>query len=132
MSLIASVDIGTLLGCQIVLTLIYAIVFCSMKIIYPYLRGAGSVAFAFFVATIGSVLLLLSGFISAFLSVTVAHCLLLSAFVLFYTGVLHFFKSPRRIRYAWALTIVASILTIYLDLSHNRTTTLIYVIALSF
>jgi diguanylate cyclase (GGDEF)-like protein len=132
MSWIASVDVGTLLGCQIVLTLIYAIVFCSMKIIYPYLRGAGSVAFAFFLATIANILLLLSGSLPLFLSIVVSHCLLLSAFVLFYTGVLHFFKSPRRIRYAWALTVVGSILTIYLNLSHNRTTALTYVIAISF
>jgi len=132
MSFIASVDIGTLLGCQIVLTLTYAIVFCSMKIIYPYLRGAGSVALAFAVATIANVLLLLSGSISNFLSIVVSHCLLLSAFVLFYTSVLHFFKSPRSIRYAWALTVVASILTIYLNLSHDRTRALVYVIALSF
>jgi len=132
MSLIASVDVGTLLGCQIVLTLIYAIVFCSMKIMYPHLRGAGSVAFAFFLATIANLLLILSGSIPNFLSIVVSHCILLSAFVLFYTGVLHFFKSPRRIRYAWALTVVASIFTIYLNLSHNRTTALVYVIALSF
>ncbi|MCU1253286.1 MAG: hypothetical protein JWQ49_6315 [Edaphobacter sp.] len=132
MSLIASVDIGTLLGCQIVLTLAYAIVFCCMKIFYPYLRGAGSVAVAFVVATIGNILLLLSGSIPLFISIAVSHCLLLSAFVLFYTGVLHFFKSARAIRYAWALTVVASILTIYLNLSHNRTTALTYVIALSF
>ncbi|HEX3373324.1 MAG TPA: GGDEF domain-containing protein [Edaphobacter sp.] len=132
MSLIASVDVGTLLGCQIVLTLIYAIVFCSMKINYPYLRGAGSVASAFFLATIANILLLLSGSLPLFASIVVSHCLLLSAFVLFYTGVLHFFKSPRRIRYAWALTVVGSILTIYLNLSHNRTTALTYVIAISF
>src|SRR3984893_1938489 len=132
MSLIASVDIATLLGCQIALTLVYALVFCSMKIIYPYLRGAGSVALAFFLATIGNVLLLFSGSIPNFLSIVVSHCLLLSAFALFYTGVLHFFKSPRRIRSAWALTIVGSILTIYLNLSHDHTVALTYVIALSF
>jgi diguanylate cyclase (GGDEF)-like protein len=132
MSFISSVDVGTLLGCQIVLTLVYAIVFCCMKIFYPYLRGAGSVAFAFSLATLGNLLLLFSGSLPLFLSIAVSHCLLLSAFVLFYTGVLHFFKSPRKIRYAWALTVVASILTIYLNLSHNRTTALTYVIALSF
>jgi diguanylate cyclase (GGDEF)-like protein len=132
MSFIASVDVGTLLGCQIVLTLVYAIVFCCMKIFYPYLRGAGSVALAFFVATIANLLLVFSGSLPIFLSIAVSHCLLLSAFVLFYTGVLHFFKSPRKIRYAWALTIVASILTIYLNLSHDSTRALIYVIAISF
>jgi diguanylate cyclase (GGDEF)-like protein len=132
MSFIASIDVGTLLGCQIVLTLIYAIVFCCMKVFYPYLRGAGSVALAFFIATIANVLLLLSGSLPDFLSIVVSHCLLLSAFVLFYTGVLHFFKSPRRIRYAWALTVVASILTIYLNLSHDSTRALTYVIAISF
>ena len=132
MSFIASVDVGTLLGCQIVLTLVYAIVFCCMKIFYPYLRGAGSVALAFFVATIANLLLVFSGSLPSFLSIVVSHCLLLSAFVLFYTGVLHFFKSPRRIRYAWALTVVASILTIYLNLSHDSTRALTYVIAISF
>jgi len=132
MSFIASVDVSTLLGCQIVLTVVYAIVFCCMKIFYPYLRGAGSVALAFFVATIANLLLVFSGSLPIFLSIAVSHCLLLSAFVLFYTGVLHFFKSPRTIRYAWALTAVASILTIYLTLSHDRTRVLTYVIAISF
>jgi len=132
MSFIASVDVGTLLGCQIVLTLVYAIVFCCMKVIYPYLRGAGSVTPAFFAATIANILLLLSGSIPAFFSVVVAHCLLLCAFVLFYTGVLHFFKSPRRIRYAWVLTVFASALTVYLVLSHDHTRALTYVIAISF
>jgi diguanylate cyclase (GGDEF)-like protein len=132
MSFIASIDVGTLLGCQIVLTLVYSIVFFCMKRIYPYLRGAGSVALAFFAATISNILLLLSGSIPAFLSIVVSHCLLLSAFVLFYTGVLHFFKSPRRIRYAWALAIVASALIVYLVLSHDNTRALTYVIAISF
>jgi diguanylate cyclase (GGDEF)-like protein len=103
-----------------------------MKTFYPYLRGAGSVATAFFLATIGNLLLLFSGSLPIFLSIAVSHCLLLSAFVLFYTGVLHFFKSPRKIRYAWALTVFASVLTIYLNLSHDGTRTLTYVIALSF
>jgi diguanylate cyclase (GGDEF)-like protein len=132
MSLVASIDVRTLLGCQIALTLVYAVVFCCMKSMYPYLRGAGSVAFAFFAATIANLLLLLSGSIPDFFPIVVAHSLLLSAFVLFYSGVLHFFKSPRRILYAWILTIVSSALTAYLVLSHNHTQALIYVIAISF
>src|SRR5579862_730016 len=132
MHLIASVDINTLLGCQIALTLVYAIVFCCMKTFYPYLRGAGSVALAFFAATAANILLLLSGSISPFLSIVVAHCLLLSAFVLFYTGVLHFFKTPGKIGYAWALTIIASALTVYLVLTHDNTQALSYDIAISF
>ena len=43
MSFLTSVDVGTLLGCQIALTLVYAIVFCCMKGMYPYLRGTGQV-----------------------------------------------------------------------------------------
>ncbi|MGD0444763.1 MAG: GGDEF domain-containing protein [Edaphobacter sp.] len=132
MHLIASVDIDTLLGCQIVLTLIYAIVFCCMKSAYPYVRGAGSVALAFFAATAANILLLLSGSIPAFVSIVVSHCLLLSAFVLFYTGVLRFFRSPSKIGYAWALTIVSSALTVYLVLTHDHTRALTYVIAISF
>ena len=132
MSLIASIDVGTLLGCQIVLTLIYAIVFFCMKSYYPNLRGAGSVALAFFAATIANILLLLSGSLPAFVSIVVAHSLLLSAFVLFYSGVLRFFRSPRRIRYAWFFTIAASAWTLDLVLTHDHTRTLTYVIALSF
>ncbi len=132
MSLIALVDVGTLLGCQVALTAIYAIVFFCMKVMYPYLRGAGSVALAFVAMTIANVLLLLSASLPPFVSIVISHCFLLSAFVLFYTGVLHFFKSPRKIRYAWALTIVASVLIAYLILSHDRTKALIFVIAISF
>jgi diguanylate cyclase (GGDEF)-like protein len=132
MSFISSVDVGTLLGCQIVLTLVYAIVFCCMKVIYPHLRGAGSVTLAFLATTIANILLLLSGSIPPVLSVVLSHCLLLSAFVLFYTGVLHFFKSPRKIRYAWIFAIVASALTFYLVQSHRYPKTLTYVIAISF
>jgi diguanylate cyclase (GGDEF)-like protein len=132
MSLIASIDVGTLLGCQIALTLIYAIVFFCMKSYYPNLRGAGSVALAFFAATIANILLLLSGSLPAFVSIVVAHSLLLSAFVLFYAGVLRFFRSPRRIRYAWFFTIAASAWTLDLVLTHDHTRTLTYVIAISF
>ncbi len=132
MSLIDSIDVGTLLGCQIVLTLHYAIVFWCMKSMYPYLRGTGSVAPAFFAATIANILLLLSGSVPVFVSIAVSHCILLSAFTLFYSGVLQFFKSPRRIRYAWALTVISSALTIYLVLSDNFGKTLTYVIAISF
>jgi diguanylate cyclase (GGDEF)-like protein len=132
MSFVSSIDVGTLLGCQIVLTLIYAIVFCCMKTIYPHLRGAGSVALAFLAATIANILLVLSGSIPTFVSIVVSHCLLLSAFVLFYSGVLHFFKSPAKIRYAWAVTIVASALTVYLVQSNSYPKTLTYVIAISF
>src|SRR5260370_393414 len=82
--------------------------------------------------TLANLLLVFSASIPNFLAIVVSHCLLLSAFVLFYPGVLHFFKSPRRIRSAWALTSVASVLTIYLNLSHDRTIALTYVIALSF
>jgi diguanylate cyclase (GGDEF)-like protein len=132
MSIVTSIDVNTLLGCQIAMTLIYAIVFCFMKGMYPYLRGAGSVALAFFAATVANILLVLSASIPPFLSIILSHCVLLSAFVLFYAGVLQFFKSSRRIRYAWVLTLVSSALTIYLVLSHNHTRALMYVIAISF
>jgi diguanylate cyclase (GGDEF)-like protein len=132
MSFIASIDINTLLGCQVALTLSYAIAFFCMKRMYPQLRGAGSVAIAFFVATVANILLLFSGSLPAFVSIAVAHSLLLAAFVLFQTAVLHFFKSPRKTRHAWAVSIVASALTAYLILAKDRSAPLAYVIALSF
>jgi diguanylate cyclase (GGDEF)-like protein len=132
MSFITSVDVNTLIGCQIALTLVYAIVFCCMKSMYPYLRGTGHVALAFFVASIANTLLLLSGFIPPFLSTVVAHGLLLSAFVLFYDAVLHFFKSPRKIRYVWLFAGLASALMIYLAMTHTHNRALTYIIAISF
>lgn len=132
MSFIASADINTLLGCQILLSLVYAVVFYCMKHLYPYLRGAGSVSVAFFVATIADSLLLLTGYIPAFFSIAVAHCLLFSAFALFYGAVLQFFRSPRKARYAWALVLAASALTVYLTLIHSRTAIVVYVIAITF
>jgi diguanylate cyclase (GGDEF)-like protein len=132
MSFIASIDVGTLLLCQIVLTMAYAIVFCCMKGLYPHLRGAGAVAIAFFAATIANVLLLFSDSVPLAVSVALSHCLLLSAFVLFYTGVLHFFKSPRSIYSAWIVAAVASALTFYFVLSPGHTRSLSYVIAISF
>jgi diguanylate cyclase (GGDEF)-like protein len=132
MSLIASIDVTTLLGCQVALNLIYAIVFLCMKRMYPYLRGAGSVALAFVTATIANVLLLLSGSVPLILSISVSHCLFLSAFVLFYTGVLRFFRSQRRISYVWALAAVASALTAYFVQTHTHPKTLTWIIAISF
>jgi diguanylate cyclase (GGDEF)-like protein len=132
MSLIESVDINTLLGCQIALTLVYAVVFCCMKMIYPHLRGAGSVANAFLLATVANILLLFSDSLPIFLSIIASHVLLLSAFVLFYTGVLHFFRSPRKIRYAWFLTFLSSALTVYLVQSHRHPMALTWTIAISF
>ncbi len=132
MSLIASIDVTTLLGCQVALNLIYAIVFLCMKRMYPHLRGAGSVALAFVTATIANVLLLLSGSVPPILSISVSHCLFLSAFVLFYTGVLRFFRSQRKISYVWALTAVASALTAYFVQTHTHPKTLTWIIAISF
>jgi diguanylate cyclase (GGDEF)-like protein len=132
MPFVAAIDVNTLLGCQIALAAIYALVFFCMKRIYPHLRGAGSVSIAFLVATFGNVLLVLSGSVPTFVSIAVSHCLLLSAFVLFYTGILHFFNSPRKIHYAWVLTVITTGWIVYLVLSHDRTTALTYVIAISF
>lgn len=132
MSFITSVDVHTLLGCQIALTLVYAIVFCCMKRMYPDLRGTGQVALAFFIATAANILLLFSGSIPPFFSIVVSHCLLLSAFVLFYGAVLSFFKSPRKIRYIWAFTVVSSASIAYLVLTHTHARALTYIIAISF
>lgn len=132
MSFITSVDVGTLLGCQIALTIVYAIVFCCMKGMYPYLRGTGQVALAFFIATVANTLLLFSGSLPPFFSIVISHCLLLSAFVFFYGAVLSFFKSPRKIRYIWAFTVISSALIGYLVLTHTHTRALTYIIAISF
>ncbi|MCU1226667.1 MAG: hypothetical protein JWQ42_4760 [Edaphobacter sp.] len=107
------VDNRTLLACQALLTAIFAVVFFSMKRMYPYLRGAGSFALAFTARSIGSLLFLVSISVPYAVSVIGTSFFTFSVFLLFYNGILHFFRSPRKIGPAVAVVSLALLLLTY-------------------
>jgi diguanylate cyclase (GGDEF)-like protein len=90
MPLIARFDIRTLLACQLLVALVFSLVFLAMKLAYRKLNGVGSLALAFLVATPGVLLVASRGEVPYFASVVLANALLLSSFLLMYRCVLRF------------------------------------------
>jgi len=114
------VDNRTLLACQALLTAIFAVVFFSMKRMYPHLRGAGSFALAFLARCIGSILFLISMSLPNAVSVLGTGFFAFSVFLLFYSGSLRFFRSPRKIYPAVAVVSLALLLLAYFTLVSDR------------
>ncbi len=96
MSIIARFDIRTMLACQLLLSVVFAIVFLSMRFGYCKLKGIGSIATGFLLGIPGVFLLTLRGTISDFASIVLANTFILCAFVYFYSGVRHFFADRHR------------------------------------
>ena len=95
------IDNRTLFACQTILTAVYAIVFLSMGRMHRHLPATGSFALGFFSGFLGCVLIVLRGSLPNFVSIVIVNFLLFSAFVLFYRGILLFFRSPRTTRLLW-------------------------------
>jgi diguanylate cyclase (GGDEF)-like protein len=90
MPLIAGFDTRTLLACQLLLALVFSLVFLGMKLAYRKLHGAGSLALAFLVGAAGVLLVAGRGSVPSFASVVLANALILSSFLLLYRCVLGF------------------------------------------
>src|SRR6185437_4258484 len=103
MSLLSWIDNRTLLGCQILLGGVFALVFLGMKRMYPRLRGAGTFSLGFFASMVACSLFVARGHIPDLASVIVANGLGFAAFTLFYCGTLRFFQSPRKSHFLWAI-----------------------------
>src|ERR1700750_78911 len=107
-------DNRTLLACQTLLALVYAVTFLGMRRMNRHLRGTGFFALGFFSAFLGCVLTVIRGRVPNFVSVVVEHFLIFSAFVLFYRGILlFFFRSPRTTRFLWISIAVSLVLLTY-------------------
>ena len=93
MSILARFDIRTILACQLLLAIVFAIVFVSMRWGYAKVKGIGWIAAGFAIGAPGVFLIMLRGTISDLLSIVVANAFVLSSFVCFYCGVSRFFAS---------------------------------------
>ncbi len=80
---------------------------------YRYLPGTGSFALGFFSASLGCILIVLRGAVPNTVAVVVEHSLIFSAFVLFYRGILRFFRSPQTTQLLSIMCVVALLLLTY-------------------
>ncbi len=108
-------DNRTLFACQILLTMVYSIAFLGMRRMYRHLPGTGSFALGFFSGFLGCIVIVLRGGVPNSVAVVVEHSLIFSAFVLFYRGILLFFRSPRTTRFLSIMCVVALMLLTYLS-----------------
>jgi diguanylate cyclase (GGDEF)-like protein len=95
MYVVTWLDNRTLLACDFLLALAFAIVFFGMKRTYPILRGINTIAISFLLGVPGTFLLASRGYTPHFLSVTVANCFIFGSFVFLYRGILRFLGSRK-------------------------------------
>jgi diguanylate cyclase (GGDEF)-like protein len=88
-------DNRTLIACDFMLALAFAVVFFFMKRSYPNLRGINTIAISFLLGVPGTILLASRGAIPNFISVTVANCFVFGSFIFLYRGLLRFIGSRR-------------------------------------
>jgi diguanylate cyclase (GGDEF)-like protein len=102
-------DNRTLIACDFIVSVAFALVFFGMKRSYPSLRGINTVAISFLLGVPATFLLASRGSVPHFVSVTIANCFLFGAFVFLYRGILRFIGSRR----SAVLPIVVSIIAIF-------------------
>jgi diguanylate cyclase (GGDEF)-like protein len=89
-------DNRTLIACDLLLATIFAIVFFSMRRVYPTLRGIGSIAASFLLGVPGTFLMVSStGSASDFVTVVVTVSFIFGSFIFLYRGILRFIGSRR-------------------------------------
>jgi diguanylate cyclase (GGDEF)-like protein len=123
-------DNRTLFACQTLLAVVYAVAFLVMGRMNRHLPGTGNFALGFFSGFLGCILTVIRGYVPNFVSVVVEHLLLFSAFVLFYRGILLFFRSPRTTRFLWILIAVSLVLLTYFSTVYDLIAPRILIISL--
>jgi diguanylate cyclase (GGDEF)-like protein len=88
-------DNRTLIACDFIVALAFAVVFFSMKRSYPNLRGINTIAISFLLGVPGAFLLAARGSVPYFISVSVANCFVFGSFIFLYRGILRFIGSRR-------------------------------------
>lgn len=128
--LLSWIDNRTLLGCIVILTGMFATVFCAVKRMYPHAAGSGHFALGYLAAMIGSVLYAGRGIFSNFLSIVVANLLLLVCFTLIYQGILGFFEIERKLYPLWILIGLSALPLTWFSVVHNNIVPRVVVISL--
>jgi diguanylate cyclase (GGDEF)-like protein len=122
-------DNRTLFACQILLTMVYSIAFLGMRRMYRHLPGTGSFALGFFSGFLGCILIVVRGGVPNSVAVVVEHSLIFSTFVLFYRGILLFFRSPRTTRFLSIMCVVALLLLTYFSAVEDRVAARIVIVS---
>lgn len=123
-------DNRTLFACQMLLTMVYTIAFLGMRRMYRHLPGTESFAFGFFCGFLGFLLTIARSSLPNVVAVVVGHFLIFSAFVLFYRGILLFFRSPRTTRPLWIACAVALVMLVYFSAVEDRVAIRIVIVSL--
>src|SRR5450756_1538040 len=101
MPLLASFDSRTLMACEILLALTFAIKFLSLGRLYPKVRGVRTVAVSFALIVLAHVLILLQGFVPSLVAIVAGSFLLLLAANLMYDGLAEFLGARRLLVLRW-------------------------------
>ena len=128
--LLSWIDNRTLLGCIVILTGMFATVFCAVKRMYPHAEGSGHFAVGYLAGMLGSILFAGRGIFPAFLSVVVANILLFICFTVIYQGILSFFEVERKLYPLWILVGVAVLPLTWFSVVHDNVVPRIVVISL--
>jgi diguanylate cyclase (GGDEF)-like protein len=95
MYVLSWLDNRTLIACDFMLAVAFAIVFFGMKRSYPNLRGINTIAISFLLCVPGTFLIASRGSIPYFVSITIGNCFIFGSFVFLYRGILRFIGSRR-------------------------------------
>ena len=124
------VDNRTLIGCIVILTGMFATVFCAVKRMYPHAAGSGHFALGYFAGMLGCILYATRGVAPAFLSVVVANLLVFTCFTLIYQGILGFFGIERNLYPLWILIGLSALPLTWFTLVHDNIVPRIVIISL--
>jgi diguanylate cyclase (GGDEF)-like protein len=124
-------DNRTLIACDFMLALAFAIVFFGMKRSYPNLRGINTIAISFLLCVPGTFLIASRGSIPYFLSVTIGNCFVFGSFVFLYRGILRFIGSRRSAWIPIAVSFLAIGVLFYYSQIQDRVVPRIVAISLS-
>jgi diguanylate cyclase (GGDEF)-like protein len=122
-------DNKTLFACQTLLTMVYSIAFLGMRRMYRHLPGTESFALGFFSGFLGCILIIVRGNVPNAATVVVENFLIFSAFVLFYRGILLFFRSPRTTHFLWISVAIALLMLAYFSVVEDQLAARIVIIS---
>jgi diguanylate cyclase (GGDEF)-like protein len=91
-----------------------------MRRMYRHLPGTESFALGFFCGFLGCILIIVRASVPRLVGVVLEHFLIFSAFVLFYRGILLFFRSPRTTRALWIVSAAALLVLGYFSAVEDR------------
>jgi len=124
-------DNRTLIACDFMLAIAFAIVFFGMKRTYPNLQGINTIAISFLLCIPGTYLIASRGSIPYFLSVSIANCLIFGSFVFLYRGILRFIGSRRSASIPILVSCVALAILFYYSQIQDRIVPRIVAISLT-